>query len=84
MGNALQNIQEENSKVKAPLKNYTDIEINKPREYVRQQYKPKQTEEENRPTKNEISTPMFVNSNLESKSNFRELAPTGDVRANKV
>lgn len=63
--NLVKNIDEDNKTIKAPLKNYTDIDVTKDK-YKKQE--------------DEIQRPTFKNTALENKpSNFRELDHQGDV-----
>ena len=70
-GNLVKNLNEENKNIKAPLKNYTDIDLgNESQKYFT----------EKRPKKEEIQRPTFTNSSLNEKKNFKELDLQGDVR----
>ena len=64
----LKNSEENNSQVRAPKRNYTDVEVSA-NNYRKPFEEP------------QIQRPMFVNKNLENKSsNFVELDKDGDVK----
>jgi hypothetical protein len=70
-GSLVKNLNEENKNIKAPLKNYTDIDLSQEnRKYSAE--KP--------PKREEIQRPTFINSSLNEKKNFKELDIQGDVR----
>jgi hypothetical protein len=65
-GSLVKNVNEDNKTVKAPLKNYTDLDL---------------TKDKYKNNTDEIQRPTFVNSNLDKKpNNFRELNQEGDVK----
>lgn len=64
--NIVKNVNEDNKGIKAPLKNYTDVDLTKDK------YKTKP---------DELQRPTFINTSLENKpNNFKELNHEGDVR----
>jgi len=70
-GSLIKNTNVENEKIKAPLRDYNEIDVNQDK------YK--------RP-KDELVRPTFKNSNLENveKSNFKELDTQGDLYLKKI
>jgi len=84
-GSLVKNLNEENKNIKAPLKNYTDIDLTKPdfrkeknHHYEKKQERPVREEKDN--SKDGLQRPTFTNSTLENKqNNFRELDHQGDV-----
>lgn len=87
IGSLVKNLNEENKNIKAPLKNYTDIDITKPdfrkernHHYEKKQERPVREEREKESNRDGLQRPTFTNSALENKqNNFRELDHQGDV-----
>lgn len=75
----VKNLNEENKNIKAPLKNYTDIDFsqdNTKREPRREKvYKVQQ---------DDLQRPTFTNSSLNEQKNFKELDMNGDVTYFKI
>jgi hypothetical protein len=94
-GNLVKSVSEENSKIKPPTRDYTEIDLGKEKYRQREnhpQQRPKFSsnkvhdndssafKESSPPQQYELQRPTFMNKNLENKNtNFVELNTQGDV-----
>ncbi len=79
-GSLVKSLNEENKNLKAPLKNYNDIDLSKenyrrePKERIYREKVVQSTPQD------DLQRPTFSNTSLNEKKNFKELDTQGDVK----